>query len=267
MGEEQEVRKVEVSWVQVSASALAAVSSAVLLSTVGVAGTLIGAAVGSVIATVGSQVYSHYLRVSRDRVTRAQAAALQRVAQARASTRTMQSLVREDKGGAERSAEQATRQLDEAAEQIEGADPAEAGPTWREVLRALPWKRIAAVTAAVFVAVMIAIFVFESITGRAVSSYTGGSDKGTSSTIPGLGGSASSSDETPAPSPSPSAETSTDPAGSPSGATTSGTTDASPSAQPSGEASETTASPTTPAETPLPSSSVTGLPPAATSTP
>ncbi len=267
MGEEQEVRRVEVSWVQVSASALAAVSSAVLLSTVGVAGTLIGAAVGSVIATVGSQVYSHYLGVSRDRVAQAQTAALQRVAQARASTRTMQTLVREDKGEAERSAEQATRQLDEAAQEIENADPAEAGPSWREVLRALPWKRIAAVTAAVFVAAMVAIFVFESITGRAVSSYTGGSDKGTSSTIPGLGGSAPSTDETPSPSPSPSAETSTDPAASPSEPTTSGTTDASPSAEPSGDPTETTSTPTSPATTPLPSSSVTGLPPAATSTP
>ena len=74
--------RVEINWVQVSASALAAVSSAVLLSTVGVAGTIIGAAVGSVVATAGSAIYSYYLRITRERVAQAQAAALDRVARA-----------------------------------------------------------------------------------------------------------------------------------------------------------------------------------------
>lgn len=45
---------IEVNWVQALAGSLAAMSSAVLLSTVGVAGTIIGAAIGSVVATVGS---------------------------------------------------------------------------------------------------------------------------------------------------------------------------------------------------------------------
>ena len=68
----------------VAASALAAVSSAVLLSSVGVAGTIIGAAVGSVVATAGSAIYSYYLRITHERVAQAQAAALDRVARARA---------------------------------------------------------------------------------------------------------------------------------------------------------------------------------------
>ena len=59
-------------------------SSAVLLSTVGVAGTIIGAAIGSVVATAGSAIYSYYLRVTRERVAAAQAAALDRVTRARA---------------------------------------------------------------------------------------------------------------------------------------------------------------------------------------
>src|ERR687890_1245594 len=67
---------------QVAGSALAAVSSAVLLSTLGVAGTVIGAAVGSIAATVGSAVYTRTLDVSRQQVA-AQAAALRRVTLAR----------------------------------------------------------------------------------------------------------------------------------------------------------------------------------------
>ncbi|WP_143657878.1 hypothetical protein [Embleya scabrispora] len=43
-------------------SALAAISSAFLLSTLGVAGTVIGAALASVVATVGSAVYVHLFR-------------------------------------------------------------------------------------------------------------------------------------------------------------------------------------------------------------
>ena len=63
----QQRERVEISWVQVFGSALAAVTSAVLLSTVGVAGTIIGAAIGSVFATAGSAIYAHYLRSQQAR--------------------------------------------------------------------------------------------------------------------------------------------------------------------------------------------------------
>lgn len=45
-------RKLGIDWLRTIAGALAAVSAAVLLSTLGAAGTLIGAALGSVVATV-----------------------------------------------------------------------------------------------------------------------------------------------------------------------------------------------------------------------
>ena len=51
-----------------AASALAAVSSAVLLSFFGVAGTLIGAALASVISTVGAALYSTSLKKTNDRL-------------------------------------------------------------------------------------------------------------------------------------------------------------------------------------------------------
>src|SRR5512141_2156941 len=106
-GMTEERESVDINWVQVSASALAAVSSAVLLSTVGVAGTLIGAAIGSVVATVGSSVYASSLRASRARVAAAQAAALTRVGRARASVSGARADVRDQSTRAQAEIDQA----------------------------------------------------------------------------------------------------------------------------------------------------------------
>jgi hypothetical protein len=54
-------RKVSVSTVQVGASAAAAVTSALAASVFGVAGTLIGAAVGSMVSTIAAALYADYL--------------------------------------------------------------------------------------------------------------------------------------------------------------------------------------------------------------
>lgn len=51
----------EVSWLQLIVSAAAAVTSAWILSSLGVAGTLIGAAVGSIVVTLSSAFYSRSL--------------------------------------------------------------------------------------------------------------------------------------------------------------------------------------------------------------
>jgi hypothetical protein len=177
--------KVEVNVVQVVASALAAVSSAVLLSTVGVAGTIIGAAVGSVIATVGAAVYSYSLRISRERVQAAQAAAVARMTRARTGVHTR-------------------------PVELEEKLPDEGRPPWREALARLPWKWIAVVSGAVFVVAMIVIVSFELITGRAVSDVTGGTSGAGHRTSLGFGSSASTT-KSPTPTPSPSASTSSTP--------------------------------------------------------
>lgn len=65
---EQEGRRLELSGAHVTASALAAVSSALLLSELGAAGTVIGAAIASVVATVGSAVYVHVFRHTGDQL-------------------------------------------------------------------------------------------------------------------------------------------------------------------------------------------------------
>ncbi|MFI6991529.1 hypothetical protein ACI2LC_01580 [Nonomuraea wenchangensis] len=61
-------RNFELSGPQILGSALAAVTAAVAASFLGVAGTVIGAAVMSVGSTVGTAVYTHYLKRTGERV-------------------------------------------------------------------------------------------------------------------------------------------------------------------------------------------------------
>jgi hypothetical protein len=60
----------QISAGQVAASSLAAVSAAVVCSFFGVAGTVIGTAIASLVATVGSALYSYSLRRTRARLRR-----------------------------------------------------------------------------------------------------------------------------------------------------------------------------------------------------
>lgn len=204
------------NWVQVIAAALAAMSSAVLLSTLGVAGTIVGAAVGSLTASVGGALYGRGLNASREQVA-ARAAAVRRVAQARrdvdqavaamhrGEVGSQTTLLRADEalGEAEQalqaSAEQeaAGHMADEPAHDQSVAPPGDRSiahssdgqaATEEETARKLPWKRIALVAVAVFFVAMAAITAFEVITGRAVSTYTGGTDSDKVTTVPGLGG-------------------------------------------------------------------------------
>ena len=241
----EEKPKVEVNVVQVVASALAAVSSAVLLSTVGVAGTISGAAVGSVIATVGAALYSYSLRISRERVQAAQASALARMNRARTGPHT----------GTQ------TRSLyDEAPHDEPDKAEEQERPPWREALYRLPWKWIAAVAGAVFVVAMIVILSFELLTGQSLSQSTGGSTGTGHRTSFGFG---SSSSATRSPTPTPSGGSS----GS-AGPTAAGSASAS-STTPSGPAAEqptlTPSTSSTPSSapttsTPSPSTGITKTP-------
>jgi hypothetical protein len=59
--------RLDLSTAQIGAGAAASVTSALAASFFGVAGTLIGAAVGSVVSTVASAIYAHSLRRAADR--------------------------------------------------------------------------------------------------------------------------------------------------------------------------------------------------------
>jgi len=212
---------------------MAAVSSAVVLSTLGVAGTIIGAAVGSVVASIGSAIYTRAIDTSREQVA-TQAAALRRVTQARTELDRAVSAVGRGDGRVDTGIRRAQAKLTEAedslaedalgqAPQDAAADPADpagaddplaptdtAGRVDRD-WRNLPWRRIVLLAVAAFVAVMVAISGFELITGRAVSTYTGGSNRGTGSTVPLLRPAKNQSTGTPTSTPTPSATPSSTP--------------------------------------------------------
>lgn len=206
MSDSDERLRLEINWVQSTGGALAAVSSAVLLSTFGVAGTLIGAAIGSLVITVGGAIYSYSIRTTRQRVAMAQTVAAARIGLAQARVREASDEVAEEVAeGTPRAADDAAEDLAEAEVDLDRAqavledEPEEADERldWRGVLGGLPWKRIAAGATAIFVAAMLVILAFELVTGRAVSSYTGGSDPDRRTSIPVIGGGGDSAPEQP----------------------------------------------------------------------
>lgn len=139
-----------IDWPATFAGAGAAVTVALLLSTLGAAGTLIGAALGSVVATVSTALYKHGIETSRRRVAEVQAAALEREA-ARAHRHS------------------------ESREVATGEVPVPRAPV-DDRWAALPWKRLAALAVVVFLIAIAVISAIELLAGRSVSSITGGTD-------------------------------------------------------------------------------------------
>jgi hypothetical protein len=60
--------KLELSPAQILASAVAAVTAAIVCSVFGVGGTVVGTAIASAVATTASALYAHSLRVTRHRI-------------------------------------------------------------------------------------------------------------------------------------------------------------------------------------------------------
>lgn len=151
----------EINWVASAGSALGAVSAAVLLSTLGAAGTLIGAALGSLIITVGGSIYTQSLQKTTAHV---QSRFVGRQSVPANADMGMSSIIVEERTGST------------------SVEPS------KKSLRNLPWKRIIVVAIGLFVAVMAVILAFELATGRPVSSFTGGSSNtNTGTTFSGLG--------------------------------------------------------------------------------
>lgn len=252
--------------VQIAAAALAAVTSAVLLSTLGVTGTLMGAALGSVAASIGSVVYSRGLHAGRDRVV-AKTEALRRVARARIRMDDAAMAVRVGRDHAEGELALAEAALDDAEQALREAESSD-----EPVGRRLPWRRISVVTLGVFLAAMLAITTFELLSGRAVSTWTGGSEQDRRTTVPGLGRQRSAEPtRTPGPTqrPSMTSTSSTSPAPSPSPTTTTSTTTptAAPTAAPPATPTEAPSTALTEAPTTPPSVTASAVPPEPSSTP
>lgn len=180
-------QKLEIDWLKTAGGALAAVSSAFLLSTFGAAGTIIGAALGSVIVTVGGALYSQGLERSRQRLAQVQVAAMRKVGDAQAEVRQA---ARHPGDG-----ETVDAHLAHAGERLHGVkddlgtmanEPT--GPGWRERLVVLPWKRISLIAAGLFAAAVLSITAFEIVAGQPISSITGDTDGGDGPTISRIGG-------------------------------------------------------------------------------
>ena len=184
---EDERQKLDIDWLKTIGGALAAVSSAVLLSTLGAAGTIIGAALGSVIVTVGGAVYSHGLAQSRARLAEAQTLALRKVGVAQAEVRRA-SRRQGDDPAVDAHLAHADEQLDEAKEDLDDEALLEApDPGGRGRFAGLPWRRISLLAAAVFATALITITAFELVAGQSVSSITGGTDGDDGTTISRIG--------------------------------------------------------------------------------
>ena len=234
--------KLDIDWLKTIAGALAAVSSAVLLSTLGAAGTIIGAALGSVIATVGGALYSQGLARSRERLAQAQSLALRRVGIAQAEVRRA-SRHQGDDPAVDAHLAHADERLGEAKADLGAIADEPPAVGWRERLVVLPWKRISLVAAGLFATAILAITAFELLAGESVSSITGGTDGDGGPTITRIGGGSDTSRDDRAPS---------DDTATPSGEPSSEPPDeASPTDEPTDEPSESLSESTTPTPSPL----------------
>lgn len=169
--------KLEIKWIPAVGSSLGAVTSAVVLSTLGVGGTLIGAALGSLLITVGGSVYSQSLQKTKARVGERVSTARTRVGQGNDTW--------------EQSVSHGSVPVDAVTDESVKTSR-DAG---RGILRGLPWKRIIGVTVALFAITMALILAFEFSAGRSVSSITGGTSGTGGTSIPGIGSTVGDTDD------------------------------------------------------------------------
>jgi hypothetical protein len=133
----------DVSWLQVAVSALAAVTAAWIASSLGVAGTLIGAALGSSVVTISSAFYRRTLDKGKTLIVQT------------ASGTVVQKAV--DDGEIAEAFEQ--------AEEVDGSPVTGARVVDDEQPRRLHWKTIIATTALVLAIAVGVIAAYEAVTG------------------------------------------------------------------------------------------------------
>lgn len=163
----------DISWFQVAASVLAAVTSAWIASSLGVAGTLIGAALGSFVVTISSAFYARTLDKGKTLIVQTASGAV---------------IETEVEDGEISAAFDEVAEVDHSpvarAEIVEGPE------------RRLHWKTITATAVVVLGISLAAMGVYEAVTGDAF-----GADKQNSRIITPFGGSSKPSDDDPEPKP------------------------------------------------------------------
>ncbi|MCW2749798.1 MAG: hypothetical protein JWR83_908 [Aeromicrobium sp.] len=138
----------EVSWLQVAASVLAAVTAAWIASRLGVAGTIVGAALGSFVVTITSAFYGRTLDHGRTLLIQTQSGTM---------------IERRVEDGDVQSA------LDEAAE----VDSPAKGAQFVDERPRLHWKTIIVTSVVVLALAIAAISTYELISGRTFDGSTG----------------------------------------------------------------------------------------------
>jgi hypothetical protein len=165
-------RRPDVSYAQVAGSALAAVSAAIVASFLGVGGTVLGAALGSVIATMGGAVYAHSFRRAGAKLS---------------ETKVLTVVTRSRAGHGEPGPGDVPLIEPASSDGERGPTPpyAESGPPGtteeEEVLQEGPvrprwmsWKTAALLAVAAFVIAMVVVSVVELTIGGPISGGSGG---------------------------------------------------------------------------------------------
>jgi len=221
-------RRLEMSATQLVGGALAAMTAAVIGAQLGVAGTVLGAAIGSIVAGAAGSLYTASLKHTKDKLA---SAFVGRVGETDVQLTTVSTDA--DTAG------WATVTQPSAAVAPPSPDPvatdAEVDRAGRPVSR-WPWKPILVSTAAVFLLAIAGITGFELISGQSVSGGEG-------TTITQVSESRSSGTDKPtqAPSGGSSTEPSTEPSVAPSTETSAEqSSEPSQSAEPTAEPSQTT---------------------------
>jgi hypothetical protein len=219
---EPKTPRFEMSATQLIGGALAAMTAAVIGAQLGVAGTVLGAAIGSLVAGAAGSLYTASLKHTRDRLA---SAFVGRVGDTDVEVTTVSTTTEVDGG--------TTVTQPNAAVAPASPEPvataAEVDRAGRPVSR-WPWKPILVSTAAVFLLAIAGITGFELVSGQAVSGGEG-------TTITQVSEGRSGGTDTPTQAPS--SSTSTEPSAAPS-ATPSAGTSTEPSAEPSQSAAPST---------------------------
>jgi hypothetical protein len=194
MEHENDERPLGLSAAQVAGSALAAVSGAILASTAGVTGTVIGAAVASVVATVGAAIYTWSLRRTTVAVRKTAAQVRQAALVSGPLPRTVvQGPLRTLK---ERAAARTADQGPDGPDGSAGLEPEEPDSDEDSWHRAIPWGKVLLASLAITVLALAGITVVEAVTGKPISTVTGGSSDSQGTTVGNITGSDKSQKDT-----------------------------------------------------------------------
>ncbi|RRO17308.1 hypothetical protein EIL87_10955 [Saccharopolyspora rhizosphaerae] len=209
--EKQSEKKTQVSPAQVCGAALASVTAAFLGSRLGVAGTVVGAGLTSVVITVGGALYQRSIEKTKEKASTAAAKA--------AELRKRRTQLGRPVSGEDLGEEGPTRKLDVTGMQWPGGEAVEEQgrdeveePATELVSPPVPrrrwgrWALVGATCAVAFVVSMLAVTGFEGLTGRPLS---GGDGTTLGQVLQPAPRAPEAPDRTEAPEPTPSAPTPT----------------------------------------------------------